>query len=79
MMRVIILALFTLGFVSGCAQKPVPWVKTHAQKAYDQLGFEEDPGSSLTVPQYYQSSNQPLAEQAGQVRYLNDIYLQKMQ
>lgn len=60
--------------LSGCSQKPVPWVKTNAQKAYDMLGFEKDRGSSITIPSYYQGSNRQLSKQAGEVRYLQEIY-----
>lgn len=62
---------------SGCSQKPVPWVKTNAQKAYDMLGFEKDRGSSITVPAYYRDSNSAMSEQAGEVRYLPEIYPEK--
>lgn len=62
---------------SGCLQKPVPWVKTNAQKAYNMLGFEKDRGSSITVPAYYRDSNHEMSEQAAEIRYLPDIYPDK--
>ncbi|MBO1928355.1 hypothetical protein J3998_12295 [Thiomicrorhabdus sp. 6S2-11] len=72
---VILLAVFLV----GCSQKPVPWVKTNAQKAYDMLGFEKDRGSSMTVPNYYQDSNHMQSKQAGKTLYLEELYGNKEQ
>lgn len=70
----LVMPLLVVMAAAGCAQKPVPWIKTNAQKAYDSLGFEKDPGSSITVPAYYQGTNPDYSEQAGEVRYLNQLY-----
>ncbi|QKI89596.1 hypothetical protein [Thiomicrorhabdus xiamenensis] len=58
--------------VSGCSQKPVPWVKETSQKMVDQLGFEKDRGSYMVVPEYYRDSNRLYSEEAGKVIYLQE-------
>lgn len=58
--------------ISGCSQKPVPWVKETSQKMVDQLGFEKDRGSYMVVPEYYRGSNSLYSEDAGKVIYLQE-------